>query len=40
MYLKISQKIWQREKKKKKAVQHGKAKTEREILNLNLKEQT
>lgn len=27
-------------KKKKKAVQHGKAKTEREILNLNLKEQT
>lgn len=39
MYLKISQKIWQREKKKK-AVQHGKAKTEIEILNLNLKEQT
>lgn len=38
MYLKISQKIWQREKKK--AVQHGKAKTEIEILNLNLKEQT
>ena len=27
-------------RKKKKAVQHGKAKTEREILNLNLKEQT
>lgn len=38
MYIKISQKTWQREFKK--AVQHGKAKREIEILNLNFKEQT